>query len=104
MVESYFLSKDGDTASKLEDGCFTLPANRNYSTIFNVNNATGNRNISGPIFSEAYVHVHIHVGYSFTGVVASFPGSPSSVHIILHMTFDLPERNEGGAWSKTSCK
>ena len=69
MVEGYFLSEDGYKTSKLESGYFTLPANRNYSTtIFSI---TGNWNISGPNFSEAYVHVHtcIHVGYicSFTG-------------------------------------
>ena len=69
MVKGYFLSKDGNIPSELEDGYFTLPANRNYSTIFNISNATDNWNISGPTFSEAYVHVH--VGYSFTGVECS---------------------------------
>lgn len=64
MVDGYFLNKDGYTSSKLEGGFFTLPANGNYSTtIFNISNATGNWNISGPNFSEAYVHTCIHVGY-----------------------------------------
>lgn len=37
----------------LEDGNVTLPANRNYSTTFEIN---GTRNISGPNFSEIHVY------------------------------------------------
>ena len=58
MVKGYFLSKNGNISSKLEDGYFTVPADRNYSTIFNINNTTGNWNISGPIFSETHIHVY----------------------------------------------
>ena len=90
MVEGYFLSKDGIISSKFEDGYFTVPADRSYSTIFNINNTTGNWNISGPIFSETHVHVQVHVG--FTGVECSC----SDVSVSSAATFDIQRTTAKG--------
>ena len=51
----------------LEDGNVTLPANRNYSTTFEINNGTRTRNMSGPNFSE----IHVYVIYMCSAVKCS---------------------------------
>ena len=50
MIVGYF-RHDHELNTLLEDGCVTLPANRNYSTTFEISDATGTWNVSGPNFS-----------------------------------------------------